>query len=171
MCLHLTKGSQLQIWTASPLSVCSRLVPHDGRLVVKTLKIALWQYQLPTALLALFFSPLCSSSSSLQYLKVTIWCQRVPICCTAVNTDRRGSARSAGRLWFKRPIQKQRKWCVQVISRTRALSTGWRDFKEKQRRTPCSKHSYAFSGKARKHETEEATLLHTHAMPLPSKQY
>lgn len=36
---------------------------------------------------------------------------------------------------------------------------------------PLPKHSYVFSGKARKHETEEATLLHTHAMPLPSKQY
>ena len=148
MCLRLTKGSQWQIWTGSPLSGRSRLVPHDGRPVVKTLKIALWQYQLPTALLALvfFFSPPLCSSSSLQCLKVTIWCQRVPICCTAVNTDRRGSARSAGRLWFKRPIQKQGKRCVQVISRTRALSTGWRDFKEEQRRTPCSKTQLCVPG-------------------------
>lgn len=80
------------------------LVPRDARLVVpkaenRTVTILTIRSLLGCYLIYFFLS-------SLQYLKVTIWCW-VPICCTAlVNTDQRGSARSAGGLWFKRPSQK-----------------------------------------------------------------
>lgn len=68
-----------------------------------TLKIELWQFKLSPALLAemlfiffpfvfLFFSAVLEGDHM----------ARVSICCTAVNTDQPGPARSAGGSWFKK---------------------------------------------------------------------
>lgn len=100
-----------------------------------TLKIELWQFKLSPALLAemFFVFPLCFSSS-LQYVKVTIWCESQSAALLWILTSAARHAQQAA-CDLKRPIQKPRKWCVQVISalRTRSRSTGWHDFREKEK--------------------------------------
>lgn len=76
ICIYICSNALLSLrfsfetFTASWWSsCCSKSSP--------ILKIELWRHQLPTTLLAEISSifSLCIFSSSLQYLKVTIWCQ------------------------------------------------------------------------------------------------
>lgn len=121
----------LETFTASWwLSCCSESSP--------TLKIELWRYQLPTTLLAEISSifSLCIFSSSLQYLKVTIWCQSQSAALLWILTSGARHAQQAA-CDLKNSSKKLRKWCVQVIFvlriRARRLSTGWQDFRETTR--------------------------------------
>lgn len=90
--------------------------------------VRIWDTNSPLGWNLVYFFPLCFSSS-LQHLKVTIWCESQSAALLWILTS---GARHAQLVILKSPSKKRRKWCVRVVKQEGSQLV-WHDFRGQER--------------------------------------